>query len=61
MKTRQDKLEAIRAACLARGIEIDQREGFCVLSGPGVDMKVADLAQIDVRDLQAHPYAEDRQ
>ncbi len=53
----EQRREAIRAACAARGITLTERAGYCILRGRGVDMKVADLAQIDLRDLEPHNYA----
>jgi hypothetical protein len=46
--------EKIMAECERRGIVVEQKGQAFVLRGPGVDLKCADLAILDERDLQ--PY-----
>ncbi|OGA36833.1 MAG: hypothetical protein A3G80_02610 [Betaproteobacteria bacterium RIFCSPLOWO2_12_FULL_62_13b] len=51
MDQRQQRREAIRAQCEARGITIAQQGACYLLRGPGVDLMTVDLADLSETDL----------
>ena len=51
---KQRQREAIRAECQRRGIKVETRGNAFSLTGPGVSLLAADLANLDANDLR--PY-----
>jgi hypothetical protein len=51
---KQRQRETIMNECRRRGVVVEERGECYLLHGPGVDLAVADLANLDMQDIE--PY-----